>query len=229
MCGRFVLKSDGATLARLFDLTLPPAILARYNIAPTQAVTAIRRDRQGRREATELRWGLIPYWAKEPAIGNRMINARAETVASKPAFRDAFRRRRCLVAADGYYEWAKTARGKQPFFIHLADEQPFAIAGLWERWHAPDGAEVETTTLLTTVANIELRKLHDRMPVVLEPRLYDAWLDLDGNNAQALPDLLAAVRSAELCARPVSRLVNNPRNEDPRCIDPIPLSAVSSD
>ncbi len=223
MCGRFVLKSDGAALAQLFDLTAALSVQPRFNIAPTQPVTAIRLDKQGLREATQLRWGLIPHWAKEPSIGNRMINARAETVASKPAFRDAFRRRRCLVAADGYYEWAKTPIGKQPYYICRNDEQPFAIAGLWERWHTRDGDTLETTTLLTTEANTDLRELHDRMPVVLEPRLYQAWLDRDANDAQALLDLLASARPDSLCARPVSRLVNNPRNEDPRCIDAVQL------
>ena len=218
MCGRFTLRTPAHRLAEAFGVRELPNLRPRYNIAPSQDVVAIRRAADGR-ELVSLRWGLIPFWAKEAAIGNRMINARAETAAGKPAFRAAFRRRRCLVAADGFYEWQKTDGGpKQPYFIRLADDAPFAIAGLWERWSAPDGEAVESCTLLTTGANDLLRPIHDRMPVILAPAAYDAWLDAEAPSAEAL---LRPYPAGEMTAYAIGRLVNDPRTDAAACIAPL--------
>ncbi len=221
MCGRFTLRTPAHRLAEAFGVDALPNLAPRYNIAPTQDVVAIRRGDAGR-ELAMLRWGLIPGWAKDPAIGARMINARAETVAEKPSFRAAFRQRRCLVAADGFYEWRKTAEApkapKQPYYIRLESGEPFAIAGLWERWRDPAGQTVESCTLITTEANPELAPIHHRMPVILAPADYDAWLE--PASADALHDLLRPYPGAEMTAIPIGRHVNNVRNDDPRCIEP---------
>ena len=222
MCGRFTLRTPAHRLAEAFGVDALPNLAPRYNIAPTQDVVAIRHADDGR-ELTMLRWGLIPGWAKDPAIGARMINARAETVAEKPSFRAAFRQRRCLVAADGFYEWRKTAEApkapKQPYYIRLASGEPFAIAGLWERWRDPAGETVESCTLITTEANPELASIHHRMPVILAPADYDAWLEPHPASAAALHDLLRPYPGAEMVAFPIGRHVNNVRNDDPACIE----------
>ncbi len=223
MCGRFTLRTPTHRLAEAFGVRDLPNLAPRYNIAPSQDVAAVRRAEDGDgRELVLLRWGLVPYWAKEPAIGNRMINARAETVAEKPAFRAAFRRRRCLVAADGFYEWQKTADGKkQPWFIRLADDAPFAIAGLWERWKSPQGDAVESCTLITTEANETLEPIHDRMPVILAPDAWDAWLAPESASAGALTALLRPYTGDGLTAQRIGRLVNDPRSDEPACIAPL--------
>ena len=219
MCGRFTLRTPAHRLAEAFGVRELPNLRPRYNIAPSQDVVAIRAADDGTRELVSLRWGLIPFWAKEAAIGNRMINARAETVAEKPAFRAAFRRRRCLVAADGFYEWQNTDGGaKQPYFIRLADDAPFAIAGLWERWSAPDGAAVESCTLITTDANDLLKPIHHRMPVILAPADHDAWLDAEAPSAAAL---LRPYPADEMVAYAIGPLVNDPRTDEPACIAPL--------
>lgn len=167
MCGRFTLRVPAAELVEIFRLLRRPDVQPRYNIAPTQPVAVVRRIDRGR-ELSMLRWGLVPSWAKDPKIGARMINARAETVATKPAFRTALRRRRCLVPADGFYEWAKSAGGtKQPHYITRRDGRPFAFAGLWESWDGPDGSSIESCTIVTTEANDLVGRIHDRMPVIL--------------------------------------------------------------
>ena len=209
MCGRFAFYSPAEAAAALFgvDATVPSE--PRYNIAPTQPVPAIRCAEGQDREFVMLRWGLIPYWAKDPSIGNRLINARAETVAEKPAFREAYRRRRCIILADGFYEWQKDAAGKTPYFISLASGEPFAFAGLWERWMDRDTGELlQTATIVTTVANDFIARLHDRMPVILQPDAASAWLARE-------PNLLDTMRGdpPELQAWPVGRKVNNARNE----------------
>ncbi len=223
MCGRFTLRTPAHRLAEAFGVAALPNLAPRYNIAPTQDVVAIRHADAGR-ELTMLRWGLIPGWAKDPAIGARMINARAETVAEKPSFRAAFRQRRCLVAADGFYEWRKTAEGpkapKQPYYIRLESDAPFAIAGLWERWRDPAGETVESCTLITTEANPALAPIHHRMPVILAAADYDAWLDPRPASAAALHDLLRPYPGAGMTAFPIGRHVNNVRNDDPGCIEP---------
>ena len=179
MCGRFLLHAPVEVLQRAFGFAERPNLQPRYNIAPTQTVAIVRRkDDGGGRELALVRWGLIPSWAKDASIGGRLINARAETVAEKPAFRGAFRRRRALVPADGFYEWRKREgdRPKQPLLIRRRDGQPFALAGLWEHWRGPEG-EVQTCTIVTTAANVVLAPIHDRMPVILDPASYDRWLD----------------------------------------------------
>jgi putative SOS response-associated peptidase YedK len=170
------------------------------------------------RELVFLRWGLIPGWAKDPTIGNRMINARAETAAEKPAFRAALRRRRCLVAADGFYEWQRSGKQKQPYFIRLCDDRPFAFAGLWETWEAPELSSIESCTLLTTAANDLIRPIHDRMPVILAPDAYQPWLDLSVQKPEKVLPLLQPFPSEAMIAYPVGMLVNNPAHDDPQCI-----------
>ncbi len=215
MCGRFAFYSPSEATAALFGASGSLDMKPRYNIAPTQDIAAIRNDESGSRELTALRWGLIPFWAKDPSTGNRMINARAETVAEKPAFRAAYRRRRCLVLADGFYEWHKEGAGKTPYFITLASDEPFAFAGLWEHWQSKDDEQtIESATLITADANEFMATLHNRMPVILEPENADRWLA--GDN-EVLSD--AITKGPKLKAYPVDRHVNNPRNEGVNLID----------
>ena len=195
----------------------------RYNIAPTQEVAAIRiLSEVGTRRLDMLRWGLIPPWAKDPSIGGRMINARRETVATKPSFRSAFKHRRCLVTADGYYEWKKFDGRKQPYYIRMQDERPFAFAGLWETWRGGPADSMETPlvtcTIITTEANELSRPIHHRMPVILEPDHYDMWLDLELDRPEPLQSLLLPYRSEEMVAVAVTTYVNRPSNDDPKCI-----------
>lgn len=220
MCGRYSLSASGEKLAEQFQLAEIPELAPRYNIAPTQEVAVVRQCAEGRQLAL-LRWGLIPSWAKDPSIGARMINARAETVAEKPAFRSAFVRRRCLVPADGFYEWKRTAGGKQPFFFQMRDGRPLAFAGLWEQWKSPDGGQIESYTILTTDANELLRPVHDRMPVILPPDAYDLWLDPDVQKPNVLLALLHPYPEEAMTAYPVSMRVNSPANDDPQCIAPV--------
>ena len=209
MCGRFAFYSPAEAAAALFGVSASLAVEPRYNIAPTQNVAAIRNDPQGERELVTLRWGLVPFWAKDPSIGNRMINARAETVAEKPSYRSAYRHRRCIVLADGFYEWLRRSDGKTPFFISLASGQPFALAGLWENWTDKEtGESLQTTTLITTEANDFMAQLHHRMPVVLEADTATDWLA----GANDLLDDVAAI-TPPLQAWPVDRRVNNARNQ----------------
>ena len=222
MCGRFTLTDPDQDLAVQFNLPDIPALEPRYNIAPTQQVAAVRVAAEGAvRELALLRWGLVPFWAKDPDIGARLINARAETVAEKPAFRDAFKRRRCLVVADGFYEWQKQEGRKQPFYIRLREGRPFAFAGLWERWRGPDESIVESCTLLTTGPNELMEPLHNRMPVILRPQDYTLWLDPGVQRADLLQPLLVPYPAEEMHAYPVSRRVNSPDNDDPQCIEPL--------
>ncbi len=193
-----------------------PPFAARFNIAPTQPVAVVRRAAAGSgRELAWLRWGLVPAWAKDPAIGARLINARAETAAEKPAFRAAMRARRCLVVADGFYEWRRTGRAKQAYLFQLDGGRPFAFAGLWETWRRPDNSPLETCTLLTTDANELVRPIHDRMPAILPPAAYQAWLDAAVEN----PSKLAPYPSGEMHAQAVGDFVNSPAHDSPRCIE----------
>jgi putative SOS response-associated peptidase YedK len=228
MCGRFTLGSDPQTLQDVFDLAETSLLPPRYNIAPSEAVTAIRvrEPDEGRRLAL-LRWGLVPSWAKEAKVGARMINARAETVATNNAFRTAFRRRRCLIPADGFYEWQQTGRGKQPFYMRMRDGLPFAFAGLWEFWKGADGEGLETCTIITTQPSKLVAPIHDRMPVILDPSDYDLWLDPGMGDEQRLQSLLRPYPDERMVAYPVSTLVNNPANDDPACIAPLPGAATS--
>jgi putative SOS response-associated peptidase YedK len=218
MCGRFTLRASPHQLALVFPGEIPQDLAPRYNIAPTQPVAAVRADAAGP-HFVQLRWGLVPSWAKDAASGARMINARAETVAEKPAFRAAFRRRRCLVLADGYFEWQKLEKAKQPYLIHFRDDRPFAFAGLWERWQPPDAAApLETCTILTTEANDRTRPIHDRMPVILSPPDFAMWLDPNLPQADRLLSLLRPYDSTPLAADPVETWVNKPQHDDPRCV-----------
>lgn len=217
MCGRFAFYSPSEATAALFGVESAAAVEPRYNIAPTQFVAAIRRDDESNNELIMLRWGLVPFWARDPSIGNRMINARAETVAEKPSFRTAYRKRRCLILADGFYEWHTENSVKIPYFISLASGDPFVFAGLWEHWQSKETDEnLQTTTIVTTAANDFLSKLHHRMPVVLEQENAGRWLDSD-------MDLLDEVtaNSPVFQAWPVDRKVNNARNEAPNLIDAV--------
>jgi putative SOS response-associated peptidase YedK len=221
MCGRYVVKSRVSQLATMFDLMDVPPLTPRYNVAPTQMVPAVRlKPETKKRELVMLKWGLIPAWAKDAAIGNQTIMARADTVADKPAFRDAFRRRRCLIVADGFYEWQKTNGKKQPYFIGLKDDSPFAFAGLWERWKDPCGESVESCALITTDANEVVRPIHDRMPVILQRKDYEPWLDPEVQEPEKLQKLLVPSPAETMRAYPVSLFVNNAGNEDPKCIEP---------
>jgi putative SOS response-associated peptidase YedK len=216
MCGRFAFYSPTEAAAALFGVAAAQPLAPRYNIAPTQDIAAIRIAEGGVRELTLLRWGLVPSWAKDPSIGNRMINARAETVAEKPSFRAAFRRRRCLVLADGFYEWKKENAGKTPYLISLASGMPFAFAGLWEHWQSREtGESIETATLITTAASGFMAELHDRMPVVLGPATADRWLAGEDEVIERATENGPALR-----AWPVDRRVNNARNEGAELIEP---------
>ncbi len=230
MCGRFTLITPAEALAEQFQLFEIPSLVPRYNIAPTQPVAAVRRvPGDGQRELVLLRWGLVPFWAKDPGIGARMINARSETVAEKPAFRAAFRRRRCLVLADGFYEWRRLERGKQPFYVRLRDERPFAFAGLWEHWEGSDEAAIDSCTLMTTEPNDLIRPVHSRMPVILAPKDYDLWLDPGVQKADLLRPLLRPYPSEGMLAYPISTWVNKPKNDSPRCIEPLAQSQKTLD
>jgi len=219
VCGRFTLTTPADVVADYFDVEIQGDLAPRYNIAPTQPVVCVRQARE--RELVWLRWGLIPAWAKDPAVGARMINARAETAAEKPAFRTAFRRRRCLVVADGFYEWRRSGTHKQPYYISRPDHGPLAFAGLWERWQAESGDAVESCTILTTAANPVLAAIHDRMPVILAKADHEAWLDPEACDLEHLRGLLIPRPDRELRTAPVSTHVNSPRHDDPQCIEPL--------
>lgn len=219
MCGRFLLSDPETVIRELFGVDPPPGLRPRYNIAPSQEVPILRRTGPGRGpEIALLRWGLVPSWAKDPSIGNRLINARAETAAAKPSFRSALRRRRCLVPADGFYEWQRVNGRKQPWLIRRRGGGGFALGGLWETWQGPSGP-LETFTILTTRPNEVVAPLHDRMPVIVPPEAFQLWLDPGAQDPQALTALLGPAPAGELEAYPVSTLVNSPANDDPRCME----------
>lgn len=216
MCGRYALISDPAELAAQFDIAPPSRYAPRYNIAPSQPVLLVRNEDQ-RRASALLQWGLLPSWSKQAAASRRSINARAETVAEKPSFRAAFRRRRCLVPADGYYEWAARDGTKQPYFIYRADRAPFAIAGLWEYWER-DGNVIESCALLTCAANGFLSRVHQRMPVLIEPKNYALWLSAETRPAE-LSDLLMPANDDIFALHAVTKRVNSPANDSRECIE----------
>lgn len=230
MCGRYTLKTPGDALAEQFGLDEVPNLRPRYNIAPSQDVVCLRSGPERERSIAHLRWGLVPFWAKDPAIGNRMINARAETVADKPAFRAAFRKRRCLILADGFYEWARDAAGKQPWFISLAGGGAFAFAGLWETWKPRDGEDddgdrppLSSCTIITTEASDRISSIHHRMPVILPARDHTMWLDPGFEDIVRIRDVLRPNEAPDFDAWPVSTVVNSPRNDDPACVARIDL------
>ena len=221
MCGRFALTVDPADLQDAFpEFAFPGQFAPRFNIAPTQPVLVIPNDGAGR--ADFFVWGLIPSWAKDPSIGARMVNARAETLAEKPSLRAAYRYRRCLILADGFYEWQAQvgSKVKIPHYIRLKSGRPFAFAGLWEDWHAPDGSQVKSATIITTQPNELIARLHNRMPVILPPDTYAHWLEPSPRQPADLQGLLAPYPAEAMSAHPVSTLVNSPANDRPECITP---------
>ncbi|BAT54967.1 hypothetical protein NOS3756_39420 [Nostoc sp. NIES-3756] len=222
MCGRFTLTQSPEALAEVFHVQQLLDLEAQYNIAPTQTVvTVLHNADSNKREFQKLRWGLIPSWAKDQSISTKLINARAETIAEKPSFRSAFKQRRCLIVADGFYEWQRKQGKKQPFYFRLKDEQPFGFAGLWEKWTNPEGEEIHSCTIVTTTANELLEPIHDRMPVILAPQDYDLWLDPQEQKPQALQHLLSPYPASEMTSYPVSTVVNSARHNSAECIIPL--------
>ena len=221
MCGRFTLTVNPAEVQETFSpYTFPQKFAPRFNIAPTQPVLVIPNDDQN--TADFFVWGLIPMWAKDPAIGNKLINARGETLEEKPAFRSSLKYKRCLILADGFYEW-KGAEGKKvktPFFIHMKDRKPFAFAGLWDSWNSPDGALIKSCTIITTEPNELTGIIHNRMPVILHPRDYAKWLDPSPQTPDRLKPLLKPFPAELMDAYPVSTLVNTPANDTPELVVP---------
>lgn len=231
MCGRYELHSHPAAIALTFGLAHPPDVHARYNIAPMTDVPIVRVNAEGQRELVRVRWGLVPRWAKDPSIGARMINARGETVADKPSFRMPFRRHRCLLPANGFYEWRTTAAGagesqrKQPLHIGMADGSLFGLAGLYERWRGDDDRVLDTCTIVTTAANALVQPIHDRMPLVVAPEDYARWLD--PANAD-VADLIAPYPAAEMTFYPVSPRVNSVRHDDASLLEHVDPAAGES-
>lgn len=221
MCGRYALTIDPGDLQAAFpEFTFPMQGSPRYNIAPSQPILALPNDRKN--QADFFVWGLIPSWAKDPSIGNRMINARAETLAEKPSFRSAYKYHRCLIFADGFFEWQARPgiKSKVPHFIRLKSKAPFAFAGLWDRWQPADGSEVCSATIITTEPNELMATLHNRMPVILKSNTYTQWLDPAPQSPDRLQNLLVPYPTEEMEAYPVSMLVNSPGNDRAECILP---------
>lgn len=222
MCGRFTLTVNPAELQDTFgDFIFPAKFAPRFNIAPSQPLLAIPND--GANTADFFKWGLIPMWAKDPSIGNRLINARGETVAEKPSFRGSFKYKRCLILADGFYEWQASPgkKTKTPHFIHMKDRQPFAFAGLWDVWESSDGSSIKTCTIITTEPNEVVEPIHNRMPVILHTRDYATWLDTSPQAPEDLLPLIKSYSADEMSAYPVSTLVNKPSNDKPELVVPV--------
>lgn len=219
MCGRFVLTANPQSLQQEFDLSTPPVeVQPRYNIAPTQPVAVITNESP--HQLTYHRWGLIPSWAKDMAMAAKMINARSESAAEKPAFRAAFRRRRCIIPADGFYEWQEQGKDKTPMFIHMQDRKLFGLAGLWEIWHDPEGGELRTCTILTTDANPFMQQYHHRMPVILHKEDYPLWLSPKEEPLPVLQGLMKPYDEDAFSAYAVSKAVNRPANDSPELLEP---------
>ena len=222
MCGRFAFYSPHEAIARLFGVAGTPLVEPRWNIAPTRFVATVRADAEGHRTLAMLYWGLVPSWARERSIGQRMNNARGETLAEKPSFRNAWRRRRCLVLADGWYEWQRVGSIKQPYFFHFADADPFGMAGLWESWRDPDSGEpLESCCIVTTAARGVAAPVHDRMPVIVPRERHEAWLDPRRTETSAFDDLVVDGDRPGLVATAVDRRVNDARNEGPELVRPL--------
>lgn len=222
MCGRFTRKENFQQLAKLLGLRTIPQLPPRYNIAPSQLIACVRANPESQEnECVQLKWGLVPSWAKDPSIGHKMINARAETVSEKPSFRKAFQQRRCLILADGFYEWKREGKEKHPYYIHFTDNRPFAFAGLWERWEASGGAPLESCAMITTGPNALMKPIHNRMPVILHPQDYALWLNLAVHEAQSLTAMLQPYPPEHMETYLVSASMNNPRNDGPTCHQPL--------
>jgi putative SOS response-associated peptidase YedK len=226
MCGRYAIISVPEAMRRLFRYAEQPNFPPRYNVAPTQPIPVVRLA-EGARQFALMRWGLLPSWVKDPRTFTLLINARAETVGEKPAFRNAMKRRRCLIPVDGFYEWRRDGARKQPFFIRRKDQAPFAFAGLWETWTGPGGEEMDTAAIVTTQANETLQALHHRMPVIVPPEAFDLWLDGD-TDAGLAASLLVPAPNDQLELFAVSDAVNKVANDDPRNIAPAPVESASS-
>jgi len=221
MCGRFALKAPPRSIQEHFHLPETVHLSPRYNIAPSQAIAVVRHlSGNDCRRLDMLRWGLIPGWAKDMKIGYKMINARAETLAQKPSFRSAFHKKRCLIVADGFYEWQHAGKAKQPVYLQLKNGIVFAFAGLWESWKSPEGENIESCTIITTSPNELIREIHDRMPVILHPEHYGTWLQ-DSTPEHSLHHLLKPYPADEMEAYRVSPEVNSPKNDTPDCILPL--------
>jgi len=226
MCGRFTLALSPEELAQLMALDaaldLELGLRPRYNIAPSQEIVAAVQDTPDTdRVARTFKWGLVPGWATDPTVGNRMINTRSETAPEKPSFREAYKRRRCLVPAEAFFEWQRRGDNKQPWLFRVRDEPGFCMAGLWETWRPPEGDPLHTCTILTTAANDLLRPIHDRMPVILHRDDYERWLTAQPDATAGLRDLLSPFPAEAMTAWPVSTLVNSPRNDGPECTLPV--------
>lgn len=218
MCGRFYLVSPASELVRQFQIELPN-LRPRYNIAPQQTAIACRVE-DGMRRPALLQWGLIPGWASDPEIGKRLINARSETAAEKPAFRGAMRSRRCLIPADGFFEWQRTGKAKQPYAFRMAEGGPFALGGIWDHWERPEGL-LQTFAVLTTEPNDMMRPVHDRMPVIIEPRDYDLWLDPDARDPAKFAHLMGPFPAERMSCYTVGTRVNNVANDDPLVLEEV--------
>ena len=224
MCGRFTLRTPTPVLIDTFRASVAPEWSPRFNIAPTQSIPVVRQTSNGEREIETMHWGLIPFWAKEPGIGNRMINARSETLTEKPAFRQAANKRRCLVITDGYFEWKKMGKTKQPYWIRMRDEGPFAMAGLWESWRGPPATNQQASdpllscTIVTTTSNALTQDVHDRMPVILDPEDWETWLAPERTADDEICALMRPFDSDPMKMDAVSTRVNNVRNDDAECV-----------
>ena len=222
MCGRFTRKENFQQLAKLLGLHKVPDLPPRYNIAPSQLIACVRVNPESQEpECVQLKWGLVPSWAKDPSLGNTMINARAETVDEKPAFRRAFKQQRCLILADGFYEWKREGKIKQPYYIHFSDNRPFAFAGLWERWEKSGDAPLDSCAMITTGPNALMESIHHRMPLILHPSDYSLRLGPITHQGRSLTRLLQTYPAEDMQAYPVSSLVNNPRHDTSLCLQPL--------
>ncbi len=219
MCGRYALHANPHVVALQFGLPVDPGFEPRYNIAPSLSILAVRENAAGQRLSDHYRWGLIPGWAKDPSIGNRLVNARGETIADKPAFRAAFEHWRCVVPASGFFEWKTTRSGKQPYYIRPKGKELFGLAGVTELWRGPDGP-VRTVCLITTEPNELLCGIHDRMPVIVSPEDYSAWLDVANNKPDQLKRFIQSYPAKRMAVHPVSKAVSNARNEGPELVEP---------
>jgi putative SOS response-associated peptidase YedK len=225
MCGRFAQRSDPKRLAKAFGVAEALNVETRYNIAPMQDILAVRGF-ESEREMTFFKWGLIPSWSKDTSIGARLINARSETVQEKPSFREAFKKRRCIIPADGFYEWQRTGGKKQPYFFRMRDESPFGFAGLWERWQGTGGEAINSCTILTTEANEVLRPMHDRMPVILHQEDYDLWLDTDVRKLDLVKEVMRPYPAEEMISYPVSTSINSPRGQGAQLIERVAVNSA---
>lgn len=217
MCGRFVQKSDLREIAPLFKAAIIESdIKASFNITPRQPVAVVME--KGQRKIVTMKWGLVPHWAKDESIANKLINARSETVTEKPSFRDSFKKRRCLIIADGFYEWQGSGMAKKPFYINMNDDKPFGMAGLYDIWTNPAGEKITTCTIITTEANDLMKPIHHRMPVILSEKDYDVWLNTEKTEENSLKSLMKPYDAEKMKAHEVGVLVNNPRNNNENCI-----------